>query len=276
MKFESPFSLGQIVSNDQIVDAFGCSPQGGIRRSHKTNTLVIIANHTASRSKVYDDKMIGGVFHYTGMGMSGDQSLTFAQNKTIYESRENGIQMHFFEVFKDRQYTYMGEVSLVGEPYQEKQFGEDGVERRVWMFPLRLKSIDNPAIHIDEKTIEDVYDDQSKVARSLSIDELKERAVRSGSVNSASRVTNSVTYIRNPYVAEYTKRRANGMCQLCGFSAPFAYPDGRPYLESHHIRWLSNGGADTIENTRALCPNCHKKMHVVNDKSDIDKLKLEH
>ena len=46
----------------------------------------------------------------------------------------------------------------------------------------------------------------------------------------------------------------------------------KPYLESHHIIWLSEGGSDTLDNTAALCPNCHKKMHVVNDPKDVIKL----
>ena len=36
-------------------------------------------------------------------------------------------------------------------------------------------------------------------------------------------------------------------------------------METHHIEWLSKGGSDTIDNTVALCPNCHKKMHILND-----------
>ncbi|WP_258000386.1 HNH endonuclease [Pseudomonas aeruginosa] len=40
------------------------------------------------------------------------------------------------------------------------------------------------------------------------------------------------------------------------------------HTETHHIEWLANGGEDTVENTVALCPNCHRKMHVVNDESD--------
>ena len=31
-------------------------------------------------------------------------------------------------------------------------------------------------------------------------------------------------------------------------------------------------GQITIENTVALCPNCHKKMHVVDDPQDKNKL----
>ena len=77
---------------------------------------------------------------------------------------------------------------------------------------------------------------------------------------------------RNPYVAELAKRKAKGICQLCENPAPFNDKDGKPYLETHHIVWLSEGGEDTIENCTALCPNCHKKMHILNRKIDIAKV----
>ena len=46
----------------------------------------------------------------------------------------------------------------------------------------------------------------------------------------------------------------------------------KPFLETHHVIWLADGGDDSIENTVALCPNCHKKMHVLNLDEDVDKL----
>ena len=49
--------------------------------------------------------------------------------------------------------------------------------------------------------------------------------------------------------------------------------DGKPYLEAHHIIWLAKGGADEIENVVALCPNCHKKMHIVAEPADVESLK---
>lgn len=39
-------------------------------------------------------------------------------------------------------------------------------------------------------------------------------------------------------------------------------------MEAHHVVWLSNGGPDEIDNVVALCPNCHKKMHIVADIND--------
>ncbi|MFC1541588.1 hypothetical protein ACFL50_03960 [Candidatus Latescibacterota bacterium] len=38
------------------------------------------------------------------------------------------------------------------------------------------------------------------------------------------------------------------------------------------MKWLSKGGEDTINSTFALCPNCHRKMHVVNEINDFKKL----
>jgi len=80
-------------------------------------------------------------------------------------------------------------------------------------------------------------------------------------------------YDRCHYISELAKRRAKGKCQLCKKSAPFKNKYGKPYLETHHIKWLSKGGEDSMANTIALCPNCHRKMHVVNLDQDIQKLK---
>ena len=80
------------------------------------------------------------------------------------------------------------------------------------------------------------------------------------------------TYNRSQYIAQYAKNRAKGYCQLCGCKAPFKDKYGQPYLESHHLKWLSKGGKDSIYNVVALCPNCHRKMHVVNDIDDLEYL----
>lgn len=77
------------------------------------------------------------------------------------------------------------------------------------------------------------------------------------------------TYIRDPIIAEIAKRKAKGKCQLCCLNAPFTDKFGKPYLETHHIDWLSTGGEDTVENTIALCPNCHRKMHSLALPEDI-------
>lgn len=62
------------------------------------------------------------------------------------------------------------------------------------------------------------------------------------------------------------------MCQYCKRPAPFIDKKGLPYLEVHHVIWLSRGGEDSIANTVALCPNCHTRMHILDKPEDVDKL----
>ena len=73
--------------------------------------------------------------------------------------------------------------------------------------------------------------------------------------------------------AQYVIWISSGVCELCGQPAPFKMPDGSPYLETHLIKWVSQGGAAEITNIVALCPNCHAKIHVLNRDVDIEKLK---
>lgn len=43
--FKSPFSIGQIVTNNEITKAFKVGNMGGMRRSKATESLVIISDH---------------------------------------------------------------------------------------------------------------------------------------------------------------------------------------------------------------------------------------
>lgn len=105
----------------------------------------------------------------------------------------------------------------------------------------------------------------------MSDTELRKKASAAPTKTKSSTKVN-IVYERNRYVAELAKRRADGICELCGKAAPFTNRSDEPFLESHHIVWLAHGGPDSIANTVALCPNCHRKMHVVNDAKDIKKL----
>ena len=267
MTFTPGLHLGQIITNNELRQTFSCGMMGGMRRSKATNTLVIVSDHTKG---LYEDKWYGDVLHYTGMGKKGDQDKNAAQNKTLNESNHNGVAVFLFEVFEENNYIYRGQVRLVDDPYQQKQIDDEGVFRNVWIFPVQ--SIDKSEISIDKSIIDKNYEKKVKKIRKLSVEELEEKARQTQSSNPSRRCTTSQTYERNPYVTEFAKRRANGVCELCNQVAPFTNKQNEPYLETHHIEWLSNGGSDTIENTVALCPNCHKKMHLVDDPRDKNKL----
>ena len=262
-----PPSPGSNLTNNELTTLFLCSTQGGMRRSNRTNTLVIVSNHVAS---IYDDRWVDDVLHYTGMGQVGSQSLEFNQNRTLNESPTNGVAVHLFEVFTEKTYTYIGEVELADTPFQEKQYDVENQERFVWIFPLRLKSGDQPAI--SDAILKQANQIKERQARKLSDAEVEELARRQGRTKVGKRSTNVTQHQRSYWVAEHAKRRAKGRCNLCQETAPFNKKNGTPYLETHHIEWLVNGGADTVENTVALCPNCHRKMHVLNDLADRELL----
>lgn len=258
--------IGDVVNNEQLRGIFKCSSQGGMRRSHKTNTLVIISDHTKS---TYEDRWEGPVMHYTGMGLSGDQKIDFQQNKTLNESKSNGVGVHLFEVLKAKEYIYQGKVQLAADPYFENQPDAEGRDRRVVVFPVAR--IDGSTPSFSRPQLDGLQTVRARKATKLSNEELAKRA-NGAPKKSGTRIVSAPQHVRNPYVTELAKRRANGVCQLCEQPAPFNNKKGEPYLETHHIVWMSRDGQDTPENTVALCPNCHRRMHVVDSKKDIAKL----
>jgi len=264
MKYEPPFSPGQVVSFDDIRSIVPQASFGaGILYSKNYNCLIILSKHDS----LYEDEWRGNTLHYTGTGRSGDQDLYYRDNRFLANLHLTKLPVYLFES-SNKVYTYRGEVMLSEKRYQATKPDKDGLMRKVWIFPLTLVSDGS----VPEEYIAEYEKEKKKQVKKLSISQLQSQAVKSSSKTSSYRQATSKQYIRNQSIARYTKLKANGICELCEKPAPFFDKDGEPYLESHHVRWLERGGADSIDNTVALCPNCHKKMHIVEDKNDFDKL----
>lgn len=91
------------------------------------------------------------VLHYTGMGKSGDQDIHWAQNATLAACGQSDVDIHLFEVINSGEYIYCGRIELVDEPYIDIQPGEDGIDRKVWMFPIRPvpdNDVEKPAMFV--------------------------------------------------------------------------------------------------------------------------------
>lgn len=268
MKIED-FVIGKKYSNSEIKEAFKCSLMAGMNRSLETNTLVLMAKHN---KPIYDDQWEGDIFNYTGIGKNGDQRLDYKQNKTLYESSKTGVRLFLFESYLDGEYIFVGEVKLVNEPFFVDENGEDGNIRKVLKFPLkRIDLIFN--IIYDIRDIEKNEKNKIKLVIKETKNSIKEKAKKLENKNTGTKEVKSIYRERNQFISEYTKDRANGKCDLCGEKAPFIDKNGRPYLESHHVVTLADGGPDAIYNTVAICPNCHRRIHVLKNKKDI--LKLE-
>lgn len=265
--FVVPLSPGDTIDNNTLHAIFQCSLLGPMRRSRTTNSLVLVSDHTQPGNT---DQWIGKVFHFTGMGVVGDQGPGARQNKTLADSPGNGTALFLFEVFQEGCYVYIGEAELLDRPYRSRQVDSEKRPRDVLVFPLQLKSHKNPPIIQQEIPGTDGEPPKKRV-----------RVVTQGEAGAPAEIrpetdgaeTSADLFEPDAIVAEYAKRNANGICQLCGLPAPFSGHDGNPYLEVHHIVPESEGGADGIGNVVALCPNCHRKMHVLNLQADVERLK---
>lgn len=82
------------------------------------------------------------------------------------------------------------------------------------------------------------------------------------------RDANVPVFDRDPNVVAFVRLRSTGCCEICGWQG-FIKDDGSRYIEVHHIVPLSEGGPDTLENTAALCPNCHKAIHFSRDRAQL-------
>ena len=87
---------GQVLDNQALIEIFKCSPQGGMRRSLKTNTLVVVSNHVES---IYDDRWIEDTFHYTGMGQKGDQGVDLSNDPVLVGPEELEWTSHSLQRF---------------------------------------------------------------------------------------------------------------------------------------------------------------------------------
>jgi HNH endonuclease len=216
--------INSVIDNNQLCEIFKCAPQGGMRRSHRTNTLVLISD----RTKLYQDIKKNGIYYYTGMGQVGDQELK-SQNKTLAESKTNGVAVHFFEVLKPRQYAYRGEVELAGKPYIDRQEDVNGNMRNVWIFPLK-NVVDNG--WVDE------------------INELEKELVNQKTISNTEKEQVIKSRIGQSTFKEKLLQR-ECKCAICGVT-------DKNFLIASHIKpWSKSNHAERLDvnNGLLLCPN---------------------
>lgn len=140
----------------------------------------------------------------------------------------------------------------------ERQNGLDGVERDAIVFhlvPLRELEIEAGDVAVAP-------------APAISLPELRKRALAAAAPATGKQASPAATvFVRSRDVRDYVLARADGVCEACGDAAPFTTASGRPYLEAHHIRRLSDGGPDDPRHVGGICPNCHRRAHYGADRS---------
>lgn len=247
--------IGDFLSNSELSKKFTVSIMGGMRFSTENNILVLI---TQIHDNPYPDRWEGNKLYYTGMGRTGDQSIDFQSNKklnSIYYTEKITTKLVLFINTDQNKYLYCGEVKTIGRPYFKYQYFTKNEKRKIIIFPLIVKNLTSISSQFFDSTINiKSYKNKKEDTLIKNIDTYQKNYDNKNYVNAKEK-----KYYRNPDIAYISKKYAKGICQLCQKAAPFQDKDGNPYLESHHIEWLSRGGKDRLDNVIALCPNCHKK-----------------
>lgn len=73
-------------------------------------------------------------------------------------------------------------------------------------------------------------------------------------------IVSGKVFLRDSAVRAAALARAKGYCEFCR-QPGFITANGQPFLETHHIIPLSEGGRDVITNVAALCANHHREAH---------------
>ena len=201
----------------------------------------------------------------------GYLSLESKKGKTVEDTYRNWCTQNRVVFICVRRSTY---TSIIEFDFSIHKYGEtftkDAFERYIkialqYSDPYRDKGgLFQRIEHIPNSDVENIIEEiltiidegLIKTADDYSTKDIIDRAL-------SSKISKVRSESRNPEISKLAKKVAQGICKLCNQPAPFKDREGVPYLEAHHIVWRSRGGDDTIENVVALCPNCHRKMHIL-------------
>lgn len=160
----------------------------------------------------------------------------------------------------------MGLSALINyfEVGDEILFTTDGTS----VFIYNLSKLENQNIEND--------DSEEKLYAQINIDLLRQKVQNLNTT--PTQVQREINiYSRNSALRAFVKSRANYSCEMpdCDYIA-FEKENGEKYIEVHHIIPLANGGEDSITNTVALCPTCHRKMHYSMNKEQLKEILEEY
>lgn len=135
---------------------------------------------------------------------------------------------------------------------------------------------DNQYVYIYNLTQKSDDAIETKIYSQIDMDLLYNRAIKINPKPQQVQQTIS-TYPRNNTLKNYVKRRSNYSCEMpsCNY-VPFIKNSDEPYVEIHHVIPLSEGGEDTVLNTVALCPNCHRALHYAKNRETLREKLLDY
>jgi 5-methylcytosine-specific restriction protein A len=248
------FIQGKVYNRRELHQKYGGQRQGGISTPAGRRLILLFTGITGQPYGYQDQWTDEGLFLYTGEGQRGD--MTFLRgNRAVRDHLTAGKDLHLFEYIRSGHVRYIGQMVCTG--FHERHGPDlDGLDRRIIVFELAP---------IEGFTPETDPDTGGQPVPQPPLSTLRERAFAASTYAATSKERLIQAHDRSQAVRDYVLARANGTCEGCGQPAPFTTPSGRPFLETHHIRSLSDAGPDDPHWVIALCPNCHRRAHYGDD-----------
>ncbi len=281
-----PFEVNEFYQKRDIWKKLKVGAQGGIRPNKSKNFVVIFLDAPTPNPKpgqahnIYQDRFDfrTGLFHYTGAGQKGSQTLQ-GQNSWLVNANRKGSIIHFF-----RQYNFGGKHQYVGEVTVEKILTEKqpdtyGKNRKVYVFLLKPSS--DVVLSEDDSINREIESEldfspkrESKGKIIAKIKNLDKKTSKKGARKITKIIHSKDEYVRFKEIVKELRKLHYQKCQVCK-TKHFAKKKG-VYSEVHHlIPWAHNHN-DESDNLVVVCANCHRKFHyakVVEKKSMYRKLK---
>ncbi len=251
------FKIGQVYNRRRDIHGrYRGQQQGGISTPADHPVIIAFTGESGTAHGYEDGWTAEGVYRYFGEGQRGNMAWK-AGNTAIRDHITVGKDLLLFQTLGKGQVRFFGEFFYAGFELEIAP-DTDGALRQAIVFNLvPLESLS------EGSTPEEDRDYQSDIPPN-DFGDLRTRAFAAAADQTSPQSRKEARqncYQRSVIVRDYVLARAKERCEACGKPAPFKTNRGRPYLEPHHIRRLSDGGPDDPRFMGAVCPNCHREIH---------------
>lgn len=188
-----------------------------------------------------------------------------------YLIKYNFIQLTIFEIYNLDYLKKLKKIYFEDKKNKEKDKKHKGYYSAPFSVLIKYHESDISSEHI--KAQYPPTSDKDKLDKNVK--ELLNKGISGkpkGNKKPKKKKQTSMVIERDPKVVAWTLWHADGICEGCNKNAPFLkIKDNNPYLEVHHVDPLKESLNDSIENTVALCPNCHRKAHSSKERLEFRK-----
>lgn len=251
------FQVGQIYLRREIHQMYGGQHQTGICTPSDQPYIFLFTGGYGEKRGYVDGWTDDGTFSYSGHGQSGDMKFQRG-NAAVRDHAANGKDLYLFETIGDGRVKYVGQMVYGGYRVIPDQPDANEILRNVIQFHLVELSVLQDAA-VEEHVVPMIGESRAEYSAGEIFDTREDEEVSNQRAKLLAKARAAATKFT-------VLRRAHGKCEGCGAPAPFLTTQGDPYLEPHHVRRLTDGGADDPRWVIALCPNCHRRAHHSRDR----------